>query len=89
MQPAGSAYYVFVAAVFLLYWTAAGHRLARLGVVLLANYFFCAQFGLFYIWLIPACSSIDYLVGIGLMRFEDRRLRQFLVSLSIALNLAL
>ncbi|MBV9746519.1 MAG: MBOAT family protein, partial [Acidobacteriia bacterium] len=89
MQPAGSAYYIFVVAVFLLYWTAAGHRLVRVGVVLLANYFFCARFGLFYVWLIPACSSVDYLVGLGLMRFEDRRLRRLLVSLSIALNLFL
>ena len=39
-----------------------------LGVVLLANYYFCARFGLFYLALLPACSTVDFLVGLGLMR---------------------
>jgi D-alanyl-lipoteichoic acid acyltransferase DltB (MBOAT superfamily) len=89
VQPAGAAYYIFVAAVFFLYWTAARHRLARLGVILLANYFFCARFGLFYVLLLPVCSLVDCLVGLGLMRFEGRPLRRLLVGLSIVLNLSL
>jgi D-alanyl-lipoteichoic acid acyltransferase DltB (MBOAT superfamily) len=89
VQPASAAYYIFVAAVFFLYWTAARHRLARLSVILLANYFFSARFGLFYVLLLPVCSSIDYLVGLGLMRFESRPLRRLLVGVSIAFNLAL
>ena len=68
-MPAGSAtYFVFIAVVFFIYWTAAGSRVARLGVVLLANYYFCARFGLFYLALLPACSTVDFLVGLGLMR---------------------
>ena len=89
VQPAGAAYYIFVTAVFFLYWTSARHRLARLGVILLANYFFCARFGLFYVVLLPVCSSVDYAVGLGLMRFESRWLRRLLLSVSVAVNLAL
>ena len=38
-QQAGSVYYVFVAAVFFLYWASASWKLPRLAVVLFANYF--------------------------------------------------
>ncbi len=89
MQPASAAYYIFIAAVFFLYWTAARDRLARLAVILLANYFFSARFGIFYVLLLPVCSSVDYAVGLGLMRFESRRLRRVLLGISISLNLAL
>jgi alginate O-acetyltransferase complex protein AlgI len=89
MQVGSGAYYLFVATVFFLYWSAARARRARLGTVLLANYVFCAQFGVFYVLLLPACSLVDYSVGLGLMRFRQPALRRLLVSISIALNLAL
>ena len=38
-----STYFIFVAAIFFVYWAAPQTRLLRLGVVLLANYYFCAQ----------------------------------------------
>ena len=89
MQVAGGGYYLFAAFVFFLYWIAARWRRARLGVLLLANYVFCAQFGVFYALLMPACSLVDYSIGLGLMRFADPALRRLLVSASVALNLAL
>jgi len=89
MQVGSGAYYLFVATVFFLYWAAASARRARLGIVLLANYVFCAQFGVFYVLLLPACSLVDYSVGLGLMRFRQPFLRRLLVTLSIALNLGL
>src|SRR5437016_1204558 len=89
LQAGSATYFVFVAAVFFLYWTGAPSRLARLGVMLLANYFFCARYGIFYLALIPACSTIDYLVGLGLMRFQRPGLRRALAGASVALNLAL
>ncbi len=89
MQVAGGGYYVFAAFVFFLYWIAAGSRRARLGVLVFANYVFCAQFGVFYALLLPACSLADYSIGLGLMRFSDRRMRRLLVALSVALNLSL
>src|ERR1700722_4976008 len=89
MQVGSGAYYLFVATVFFLYWAAAGARRARLGVILLANYVFCAQFGVFYAVLLPVCSLVDYSVGLGLMRFRPPALRRALVGTSITLNLAL
>jgi D-alanyl-lipoteichoic acid acyltransferase DltB (MBOAT superfamily) len=87
---AGSAFYfIFLATVFFLYWGCAGSRVARLSIVLLANYLFCWHYGLFYVVLIPACSIIDYLVGLGLMRFETPLLRRTLVGISIVVNLSL
>jgi D-alanyl-lipoteichoic acid acyltransferase DltB (MBOAT superfamily) len=89
-MPSGSApFFLFVAAVFLIYWTAAASRRARLGIILLANYYFCARFGLFYVALLPVCSTLDYLVGLGLVRWEHAGLRRLLVSISVAGNLTL
>src|SRR5664279_2832139 len=84
-----STYVIFVAAVFFVYWAAPQTRLLRLAVVLLANYFFCARYGLFYLALIPACSTADFLVGLGLMRFRRPGVRRLLAGASLAVNLAL
>jgi len=89
VQVSAGAYYVFVAAVFFLYWAMAGSRYARLAVVLLANYLFAARYGLFYVVLLPLCSSIDFLLGLGLMRFRAAAVRRLLVGISVALNLGL
>jgi D-alanyl-lipoteichoic acid acyltransferase DltB (MBOAT superfamily) len=84
-----STYFIFVAAIFFVYWAAPQTRLLRLGVVLLANYFFCARYGLFYLALIPACGTADFLAGLGLMRFRHAGVRRLLVGVSVAVNLAL
>jgi D-alanyl-lipoteichoic acid acyltransferase DltB (MBOAT superfamily) len=84
-----STYFIFVAAVFFVYWAAPQTRLLRLGVILLANYFFCARYGLFYLALIPACGTADFLVGLGLMRVRHAEARRLLVGVSVAVNLAL
>src|SRR6266542_4392054 len=84
-----SSYFIFVAAVFFLYWAAPQTRLLRLAIILLANYYFCARYGLFYLALIPACSTIDFLVGLGLMRSRGTLVRRLLIFVSVAVNLAL
>ena len=43
----------------------------------------------FYLALLPACSTIDFLVGLGLMRSRGAAARRLLVSVSVAVNLAL
>src|SRR5262249_39261620 len=57
--------------------------------ILLANYLFCARYGLFYIWLLPACGFADYLVGRGLMRYHSPWLRRVLLAISLGINLSL
>ncbi|HEY2019360.1 MAG TPA: hypothetical protein VGH38_37890, partial [Bryobacteraceae bacterium] len=88
MQSGSGIYFVFIAAVFFLYWASSGSRLLRLAVILLANYLFCARFGLFYVLLLPACSSLDFLIGLGLMRSGRSGVRRLLVALSVCLNLS-
>jgi D-alanyl-lipoteichoic acid acyltransferase DltB (MBOAT superfamily) len=89
VQPGTALYFVFLATVFFLYWTCAASRLARLTIILAANLLFCAHYGLFYIVLIPACATVDYLIGLGLMRSRAAALRRALVGLSILVNLSL
>src|SRR5208282_1024378 len=75
--------------VLLAYWLVAGWRLARLTVLLAANYFFCARYGLFYLALIPACSTIDYVSGWGMQSFQHPLVRRLFLALSLAANLGL
>ncbi|HKE23293.1 MAG TPA: MBOAT family O-acyltransferase [Bryobacteraceae bacterium] len=89
MHSATGSFYVLVAAVFFLYWACAGVRVLRLGIILAANYLFCAHFGLFYVVLLPVCGTVDYLLGLGLMRFERSWLRRVLVGASVVMNLGL
>jgi len=89
VQAGSGAYFLFVAFVFFIYWANSGSRLWRLSVILLADYLFCARFGLFYVVLLPVCSSLDYLVGLGLMRENRQPVRRALVTFSVVLNLAL
>ncbi len=87
MHSTSAAFFLFAIIVIFAYWLAAGSRLARLTVLLAANYFFCARFGLFYLALIPACSTIDYAAGAGMARFQRRIVRRLLLGLSLAANL--
>ena len=88
MQAGSGSSLVFLAVVFLLYWTNSQPRV-RMAVILAANYLFCIHFGLVYVILIPACSMLDFFVGVGLMRFHGSGIRRLLVGLSILANLAL
>lgn len=89
MHSTGAAYFLFVTIVLLAYWLVAGWRLARWTVLLAANYFFCARYGLFYLALIPACATIDYFAGLALQSFQDSLVRRLFLALSLATNLGL
>jgi alginate O-acetyltransferase complex protein AlgI len=89
VQTTSAAYFAFIAAVFFVYWASSRSRLLRLAVIVSANLLFCARFGVFYCLLIPAAASIDFFVGLGLMRFNGGFIRRLLVTLSILLNLSL
>jgi alginate O-acetyltransferase complex protein AlgI len=89
VQTTSAAYFAFIAAVFFVYWASSRSRLLRLAVILFANLLFCARFGVFYVLLIPAAASIDFLVGLGLMHSNGAFIRRLLVSVSVILNLGL
>ncbi len=80
-----SAYFIFLAGLFLLYWPVARWRTLCLALILFANYFFYAKWDLFYLALIPAASLIDFLIGLGLERWKSR----WLLGLSLLMNVGL
>ncbi len=89
VQVGSGVFFAFLAAVFFAWWASSASRLLRLTVILFANYLFCARYGLFYVVLLPACASLDFLVGLGLMRSRAPGVRRLLVSVSVVMNLAL
>lgn len=76
-------------AVFFLYWPLARWRALSLAVILFANYFFYARWDMTYLILIPAASTMDFLVGLGLQKAESKPLRRLLVTFSILMNVGL
>ena len=89
MVLSSSAYFIFLVGVFFLYWPVARFRALALAVILLANYFFYAKWDLFYLFLIPAASTCDFAIGLGLEHGKRPWLRRILVSLSVLLNLGI
>lgn len=89
MVLSSSAYFIFLAAAFFLYWPLSRVRALGLAVLLFANYFFYAKWDLFYLGLIPAASTCDYLVGLALGRAQRPWLRRVLVSISVLVNLGI
>ena len=89
MLLSSSTYFIFLVAVFALYWPVSRLRTLTLAVVLFANYFFYAKWDLFYLALIPAASSCDYVFGLGLQYSQNRIVRRILVSASILMNIGL
>jgi alginate O-acetyltransferase complex protein AlgI len=87
MVLSGSAYFIFLAGVFFLYWPLSRWRAAGLAVILFANYFFYAKWDLFYLGLIPACSLADYLLARGMGASRRPLVRRALVLASLLLNL--
>jgi alginate O-acetyltransferase complex protein AlgI len=89
MLLSSSTYFLFLAALFLLYWPLSRWRAASLAALLFANYFFYAKWDLFYLFLIPLASTCDFSIGLGLAHFERPAVRKLLVALSLLLNLGL
>ena len=89
MVLSSSAYFIFLVAIFFLYWPVARVRALALGVVLFANYFFYAKWDLFYLALIPAASTCDFLIALWLQHSKAAILRRALVTLSVLLNLGI
>ncbi len=89
MLLSSSTYFIFLVAVFLLYWPLSRARLLVLSLILFANYFFYAKWDLFYLALIPAVSSCDYVFGLGLQYSNRNWVRRVLVSASLLMNIGL
>lgn len=84
-----SAYFIFLAGIFLLYWPVAKKRSLALAVLLLANLFFYAKWDLFYLWMIPAAATVDYGLGWALGKAKYGALRLGLLLTSVAMNVGI
>jgi alginate O-acetyltransferase complex protein AlgI len=88
MPLSSGPFFVFLAAVCLLYWLAAGSRKLRLGLLATANLFFLAHFSLIYLAL-PLAAAADFWVGLGLAHQREKAIRRLLLGVSLTLNLGL
>jgi len=89
MSPLSSTYFVFTAIALLLYWQANGVKRLRLSILWLANGYFLARMALYLPLLFALTSSIDFALGAGLSKYENKWLRRALLGLSLTMNLGL
>ncbi|MCZ2149080.1 MAG: MBOAT family protein [Bryobacterales bacterium] len=89
MLLSSSAYFIFLVAIFFLYWVVARSRALALAAILFGNYFFYAKWDIFYLFLIPAASTVDFAIGLGLGREKKRWVRRGLVGMSVVWNVSL
>ena len=89
MLLSSSTYFIFLVAIFFLYWPLSRGRASTLAILLFANYFFYARWHIGYLLLIPLASTVDYLVGLGLQRYETVGARRALIAVSLAMNIGL
>ncbi|MHC4823017.1 MAG: MBOAT family O-acyltransferase [Planctomycetota bacterium] len=75
--------------VFLGNFALARHGRVRKGFLLAASYYFYAQWDPRFLILIWISTAVDWFVGIGLGRSEDRRHRKILLGISLGVNLSL
>jgi len=79
---------IFLPIVFLLYWFVTNKNLKVQNVLLLiASYIFYAWWDWRFLSLIVCSSLVDYFVGIGLSKTDEKRKRKLLLLTSIFVNL--
>lgn len=81
------AYAVFFGVVFVVAWLLAGRVRVRLWFLLLASYFFYAQWDARFLALIFASSSVDWLLGNAIAGAPNQRRRKQWLALTVAMNL--
>ncbi len=81
------AYAVFLALVFVVSWSLAGRSRTRLWFLLLASYFFYAQWDPRFLALIFASSTADWLLGNAIGNAPDQHRRKRLLVLTVVMNL--
>lgn len=88
MSLSSGPFFAFLAVVCLLYWLAARSRALQIGLLAAANLFFLAHFSPIYLAL-PLAASADFLVGLGLSRWQSTTVKRLLLGVSLGINLGL
>ena len=81
------AYAVFLAVVFVASWALGAWPRRRLWLLLLASYFFYAQWDPRFLALIFASSSADWLLGNAIAAAGNQRRRKQLLVITVVMNL--
>jgi len=91
MSPLSPAYFAFAGIVITMYWLCYRWKMARLSVLLAANFFFLARLAWFYPVILLVAASIDFAVGLGLQKLPRKETgrRRALVTVSVLLNVGL
>ncbi len=83
-----SSFLLFFLVVFSVYWATPWNQ-ARIGILLVASYYFYASWNPWLGLLIFASATFDFFLGLALARVRGRRQRRALVAVSITANLGL
>jgi alginate O-acetyltransferase complex protein AlgI len=89
MPSTSLSYLAFLALTFALYWLVHRHRVARLGVLLVASLLFYMVWTPLPVLVFFWCAAVDHLIVKGLARSKSPRLRKLLVATSVTSNVGL
>ncbi len=79
---------IFLPIVFVLYWFVVNKNLRlQNALIILASYIFYGWWDYRFLSLIVFSSFLDYSIGLGLNKYEDRKTRKLLLILSLCVNL--
>ncbi len=79
---------IFLPIVFILYWFFANKNLRTQNLlIVVASYIFYGWWDWRFLFLILFSSVVDYLVGVGLAKYEKQNIRKLLLVISIVVNL--
>ena len=79
---------IFLPIVFILYWFVTNGNLKLQNIlIVVASFVFYGWWDWRFLSLIWFSTTVDYIVGIGLSKTENRKTRRILLLLSIAINL--
>ena len=79
---------IFLPIVFILYWFVTNNNLKSQNLlIVLASYLFYGWWDWRFLSLILFSTVVDYLVGIGLSKYEKPNIRKLLLWISISINL--
>lgn len=83
------AFAKFFAIVFVGSWLLARYKRARLGLLLVASYYFYAHWDFRFLPLLFASSTMDYLLALAIDKEDDQRRRKAWLIVTVVVNLGL
>ena len=89
MLPSTPEYFCFLVLLFFCFWFLGRSRPVAIALIIVADYFFYAKWGLIYLALIPVASTLDFLIGRHLEQSKVQSTRRLLATASVLMNVSL